>query len=89
MSKVIYCNSFEVSHSREAVVLTFRFEAPDGNVETAYVVISPQGAVVLKDSLESQLTEYVKKYGSIEMGDWKKENPKNCNNNNNHEKYIS
>jgi len=88
MSKVIYCNSFEVSHSREAVVLTFRFEAPDGHIETNYVVISPQGAVVLKDSLETQLSEYVKKYGNIVMGNWKKEEaPKDCNNNNEH--YIT
>jgi len=88
MPKVIYCNSFEVAHSKEAVVLMFKFESPDGFKDATYVIISPQGAVVLKESLESQLEEYVKEHGDIVMGSWKK-NSENRVNNCNHEKYIS
>lgn len=85
--KTIYANSFEVSHSDEAFLLIFKFESPDGYVESVYVALSPAGTVVLKENLKKEITDYIKAHGNIVMGTWKAQNHKNCNNN--HEQYLS
>jgi len=68
--KSIYCNSVEVSHTREAFLLIFRFVAPDGKEESIYITISPSGAVAVHDILEKEIESYIKNYGNIIVGDW-------------------
>ena len=78
MAKVIYVNSFELSHSREAVMLKLGFEAPDVS-ESIYVVLSPAGATVLKEQLEKELEAYIRRFGNIDLGEWIRPKNNNCN----------
>ena len=80
MAKTLFCNSFEVGHTKEAVILILKFESPDGYKETVYVTISPAGATVLNEHLGKELEDYVKEHGKIDLGTWKK--PSNTNNGN-------
>jgi hypothetical protein len=79
-SKVLFCNSFEVSYAKETYLLIFHFEAPDGFKETVYVALSPNGATMLNELLTKNLEEYMKQYGNIPSGNWQVEKPKNCEN---------
>jgi hypothetical protein len=80
MPKILYCNSFEVSRSREAFVLIFRFESPDGYKETYYVTLSPSGVDALQELLTKEIEAYTKEYGNIPAGNWCIEfEKKNCN----------
>jgi hypothetical protein len=66
----MFCNSFEVGHSKEAVCLIFKFQSPDGNiVETAYVAISPSGVKTLIEQLAAEMKDYEKEHGQVET--WK------------------
>jgi len=87
--KVLYCNSLEVSHTRETFLLTLRFIAPDQREESVYIAISPSGAVVLHDVLGKEVESYIKDFGNIVAGDWKID--KDCNNSGKNEKasYLS
>ena len=78
LGKVLFCNSFEIGHTKEAFILVFRFESPDGYKETVYVAISPAGVTVLNETLGKEITEYVKEHGSIAADVWKTQ--KNNNN---------
>ena len=83
LGKALFCNSFEVSHTKEVFILILRFESPDGYKETVYVTISPAGTAFLKEALDKGLTEYVEKFGKIVMDSWIKDADKtNCNSNN-------
>ena len=73
--KVLYCNSFEIDHNREVVLMILRFEGPDGSRETLYACISPAGAVAFKESLENTLAEYEKKHGKIAATEWRTNRP--------------
>jgi len=82
MAKVLPCNSIEISSSDEGFLLIFRFRSPDGFSDSVYVTISPAGAVVLNESLEKELTDFIEKHGNIELGTWKRHNNNNhsdCN----------
>lgn len=70
-NKVLYCNSFEVNHNQEVVLITLRFEGPDGCRETVYACISPAGAVAFKETLENTLAEYEEKHGKIVRTEWR------------------
>jgi hypothetical protein len=88
MPKTLYCNSFEVSRSREAFVLTFRFESPDGYKETYYVTLSPSGVVALQELLTKEVEAYTKDYGNIPAGNWHIESEKK-NNSGDKQPYLS
>jgi hypothetical protein len=77
-NKVLFCNSFEVSYTKESFLLIFHFEAPDGFKETVYVALSPSGAATLNELLSKNLEAYVKQHGDIPLGNWQVEKPKNC-----------
>lgn len=82
LGKALFCNSFEVNHTKEVFSLILRFESPDGYKETVYVTISPAGATFLKEALDKGLTEYVEKFGKIVMDSWIKDaDNANCNSN--------
>jgi len=66
-----------VGHTKEAFILVFRFESPDGYKETVYVCISPAGAVVLNETLGKEIAEYAKKHGNIVVDAWKTQKPNN------------
>jgi hypothetical protein len=87
--KTLYCNSLEVSHTREVFLLILRFVSPDQHEETVYVTVSPSGAVALHDILEKEVESYVKVFGNIVAGDWKTD--KDCSNSGKNEKasYLS
>jgi len=72
LGKSLFCNSFEIGHTKEAVILILRFESPDGYKESVYVIISPAGATVLNEHLGKEVEDYVKEHGQIDMGTWKK-----------------
>jgi len=72
LGKSLFCNSFEIGHTKEAFILILRFESPDGYKETVYVTISPAGATVFDEHLKKELEDYVKKHGQIDLGTWKK-----------------
>jgi hypothetical protein len=61
--KVIFCNSVEISSSKEVFLLTFNFIAPDGNKTSVHVVLTPSGAVTLNTILGKELEDYIKKHG--------------------------
>ena len=83
MSKVLYCNSFETTSTKEVFLLLFRFVAPDGNEETVYIAISPSGVATLHEILEKEIESYVKKFGDIQVENWEKKDPNhNCNSKN-------
>jgi len=70
MPKTLFCNSFEIGHSKEAFCLIFKFQSPDGNiVETAYVTISPSGTKTLIQLVQAEMEAYEKEHGKIEP--WK------------------
>jgi hypothetical protein len=81
LGKTLFCNAFEIGHTKEAFILILRFESPDGYKETVYVTISPAGATVLNEHLGKELEDYVKEHGKIDLGTWKK----TANNGNNAE----
>jgi len=85
MPKVLFCNSFDITHMKEAVCLTFKFEAPDGNTETIYIITSPEGAKTLNKVLTDVMNDFEKKYGKLKV--WKPPDEKKDNNNNCH--YLS
>jgi len=87
--KTLYCNSLEVSHTREAFLLILRFIAPDQREESVYIAISPSGAVVLHDVLGREVESYIKDFGNIVAGDWKTD--RDCSNSGKNEKasYLS
>jgi len=53
--KTLYCNSFEVSHSKEAFCLILKFESPNGYIETVYVITSPNGAKTFLQLMEKEM----------------------------------
>jgi len=68
--RVLYCNSFEVGHSKEAFCLVFKFQSPEGNtVDTVYVTIGPSGTKTLIQLLQAEMEAYQKEYGLVEP--WK------------------
>lgn len=71
--KTLYCNSFEVSHSKEAFCLILKFESPDGYTETVYVTLSPAGAKTLVQLVEKEMEDYEKEHGEVES--WITPNP--------------
>jgi len=88
MGKVLYCTNFEVSHSKDAFIMIFRFTSPDGHTESAYIVITPEGASVVHEALGKELEEYIKKFGNIPLGEWIKE-PKNSNSQKSNSPYLT
>jgi len=89
LAKVLFCNSFEIGHTKEVVILILRFESPDGYKETIYVNISPAGTIVLNEHLGKEIADYVKEYGKIDLGAWKKTQPQNSNSSSAETKYLS
>ncbi len=75
MSKVLYCNSFETTRTKEIFLLLFRFNAPDGYEETVYIALSPSGAAALHELLEKEIQNHVQKFGDIVMGNWETKEP--------------
>jgi hypothetical protein len=71
MPKTLYCNSFEVSRSKEAFILIFRFESPDGYSETVYIILNPSGVAILKEMLTKEIEAYIKEHGELPVGNWK------------------
>jgi hypothetical protein len=63
--KTLYCNSFEVSHSKEAFCLILKFESPDGHVEVVYATMSPSGAKSLLNIISKQMSHYEKEHGKV------------------------
>jgi len=76
--RVLYANSLEISHTKEAFLLVFRFQAPDGFQEAVYVSLSPAGASILEDMLGKELKSYIEKFGNITV-EWTA--PQNANSN--------
>jgi len=83
MGKVLYCTNFEVSHSKDAFIMIFRFTSPDGHTESAYIVITLEGASVVHEALGKELEEYIKNFGNIPLGEWVKEANRNSRKDNN------
>jgi hypothetical protein len=79
LGKVLFCNSFEVGHTKEAFILILRFESPDGYKESIYVCISPAGATVLNEHLGKEILDYVKEHGKIAVDVWKRQGNNNSN----------
>ncbi len=80
MSKVLYCNSFETTSTKEIFLLLFRFIAPDGHEETVYIALSPSGAAALHELLEKEIQNHVQKFGDIVMENWETKEPNHdCN----------
>lgn len=78
--KTLFCNEFQISHTKEVFLLLFKFVAPDGKEDAVYVALSPSGAATLHEILEKDIEIYVKDFGSI-VGNWKtNKKPANCNN---------
>jgi len=70
MPKVLFCNSFEVGHNKEAFCLIFKFQGPNGNtVEATYVAVSPPGTKTLLEQLIAEMNDYEKEHGKVEP--WK------------------
>jgi hypothetical protein len=63
---IMYCNSFEVSHNKEAFCMIFKFQKPDGSEIRIYVVTSPQGCKTLLNVTAAEMTEYETQYGKVE-----------------------
>jgi hypothetical protein len=83
MPKVLFCNSFEITSTKEIFLLLFRFIAPDAHEETVYVAISPSGAATLHELLGKEVESFVQKFGNIVMENWQTEKPnRNCNSHN-------
>ena len=79
--KTLFCNEFQISHTKEVFLLLFKFVAPDGKEDAVYVALSPSGAATLHEILEKDIEIYVKDFGSIVVGNWKtNKKPANCNN---------
>lgn len=75
--KVLYCNSFEVSSSKEAFCMVFKFQKPDGSGEVSiYVVMSPQGCKTVLNLTATEMTAYETEHGKVEA--WNA--PKNTGN---------
>jgi len=66
MPDVMYCNSFEVSHNKEAFCMVFKFQKPDGSEISIYVVTSPQGCKTFLNVTTAEMTEYETQYGKVE-----------------------
>jgi hypothetical protein len=62
--KVIFCNSVEISSSKEVFLLTFHFIAPDGDKASVHVVLTPSGAMTVHSLLGKELEDYIKKHGA-------------------------
>jgi len=73
---IIYCNSFEISHNKEAFCMVFKFQKPDGSEISIYVVTSPQGCKTVLNVTSAEMTEYESQYGKVEA--WN--SPKNTSN---------
>ena len=83
MPKVLFCNSFETTSTKEVFLLLFRFIAPDGHEETVYIAISPSGVATLHEVLAKEIESYIKKFGDIQVENWEKKEPnRNCNSKN-------
>lgn len=89
MGKTLFCNSFEIGHTKEAFILILRFKSPDGYKETVYVTISPAGATVLNEHLGKEIEDYVKEHGKIAVDVWKKQGNNNSNPSQEPPKYLS
>jgi len=82
MPNVIYCNSFEVSSSKEAFCMVFKFQKPDGSGEVSiYVVMSPQGCKTVLNLTAAEMTAYETANGKVEPWNAPK-NPTTPNNKN-------
>jgi len=67
----IFCNGFEVGHSKEAFCILFKFLGPNGDtIEVAYVTISPSGTKTLLAQLAEDMKDYEKEHGQVET--WNK-----------------
>ena len=79
--KTLFCNEFQVSHTKEVFLLLFKFVASDGKEEAVYVTLSPSGATTLHEILEKDIEVYMKDFGNIVVGNWKtNKKPADCNN---------
>lgn len=65
MTRVLYCNSFEISHTQEAFQIIFVFKASDGKTEAYYIVMPPSGVATLYEALSKEIGEYTKRFGGI------------------------
>ena len=72
--KVIFCNSVEISSSKEVFLLTFHFIAPNGDRSSVHVVLTPSGAKTIYSLLGKEVEAHTKKYGSVK--EWEAEEPK-------------
>jgi hypothetical protein len=70
--KVLFCNSVEISSSKEVFLLTFHFIAPDGDKASVHVVLTPSGAMTVHSLLGKELEDYIKKHGATKSGRLKK-----------------
>jgi len=76
MPKTLFCNSFEVGHSKEAFCLIFKFQGPNGkSVDATYVAVSPSGTKTLIDQLTAEMKDYEKEHGKVDP--WKTEGKPN------------
>jgi len=67
MPDTIYCNSFEISHSKEAFCMVFKFQKPDGSGEISlYVVMSPQGCKTILNLTAAEMNAYETEFGKVE-----------------------
>jgi hypothetical protein len=72
--KVIFCNSVEISSSKEVFLPTFHFIAPNGDRSSVHVVLTPSGATTVHSLLGKEIEAHIKKYGSVK--EWEAEEPK-------------
>jgi hypothetical protein len=63
--KVLFCNSVEISSSKEVFLLTFHFIAPDGDKASVHVVLTPSGAKTIYSLLGKEIEAHTKKFGSV------------------------
>jgi len=84
----LFCNSFEVGHSKEAFCMVFKFQGPDGNiVEVTYVAMSPSGAKTLIEQLAAEMKDHEKEHGQVET--WKTTGNPNANSQGESKRYVA
>jgi hypothetical protein len=87
--RTIYCDNFEIGHSKEAFCLIIRFHGANGKVvDEVHVVTGPQGAKSLLNCLKLEIEDYERENGPVEP--WgNQHNTQNTATAQNTEKYVA
>ena len=75
-----YATGFKINFNKRLFCIEFTFSRPDGEEESIFIVINPEGAKALKEAVAEQFEEYQRRFGEVESWNVESCGERSCRN---------